>query len=204
MKTEILITYLLTLLCSCSVVTSSKKSTVNHISESESTKYEQVKDTFICELKDVLWKDSSIVTFLSIKYVPKSSKSIAEIIPIGEKYYTYFGPVTVGNLNYDTCSIYSINTTAETGFFLLDDFNHLKDSLFVSIHGGTGYMDQNYMGPIQKIGIINHKELIYDLDSIMKISNKVHATKEWYAQWIKEHPFYQDQRTNPYNQSKCE
>ena len=147
-----------------------------------------------------MWKDSTYVTFLTIKYRPQ----LKTLIPRGDIYRVFFGPVAVWSPFFDSCQIYSLFTANETGYFLLDDFTEIKDSTpEVSISGGTGYVDMNYMGPLYEHGNVNLKELCPDLDSLKRIPDKVYATRKWYKQWLKDHPGYKDQRTNDYRQ-QCE
>lgn len=156
---------------------------------------------FSSGLEELMWKDSTYVTFLTIKY----NAPFQTLIPSRDIYRVYFGPVTVWSPLFDSCEFKSLFTANDIGYFLLDDFVKLKDSTaMVTISGGTGYVDMNYMAHIQEFGNIRREDLLPDLDSLQKIPGKVYATKNWYKKWLKDHPAYKDQRTNEYNESSCE
>lgn len=163
---------------------------------------------FSSGLEELMWKDSTYVTFLTISYYEQISITNAIKVvrsPDHMIYRTFFGPVSVWFPIPDSCNINSLFTANQTGYFLLDDFIRLKDSLpVVTIRGGTGYVDMNYMAGFMEFGNISKKDLTPDLDSLQQIPGKVYATKKWYKQWIKDHPGYKDQRTNEYNNGSCE
>lgn len=186
------------LLCSCTLSRHNiehsvkKKPETQHLSTNGSNKLH-----FTYDLKEFIWEDSTSMTFFTITF-----SIVNHPQPITKKYRNFGGPLIIGNQLSDSCCLYPIFTKRQTSYFLIDDFIGLTDSLpAVTILGSTGYYNQGNSTPISEYGNIDRNELITELDSVHSIQDKNYATKEWYNQWINDHQFYEDQRTNTVNKN---
>lgn len=133
-------------------------------------------------LKDVIWEDSSIVTFISIHPDCLST-------PWGD----YRGRLKIGS-NLDTCSIYPVkyDWKSQSGYFLIDDFNDIVDSF---VYFSYQVKDNRYYQQNDQIyqsgSWVLRTELVKYADSLTRRSEKIYATKEWFSMWCEEHPAYQ-------------
>ena len=158
-------------------------------------------DTFYCSLQDVLFEDSILVTFLAIEFDERAGAT--NILPKDlEVYRTFFGPISVGSWN-KPCPRYNLFFRGNTGYFLVDEFTDLTDSLTtVSISGGTGYYMQSNMRPLLSGASIPSSALHPDLKDEIHVG--ILATEKWYKQWKKDHPRYQDTRITNNRGTDCE
>lgn len=158
-------------------------------------------DTFYCSLETLLFEDSLLVTFLAVEF--QERPGVTNILPKDlEVYRTFFGPISVGGWN-KPCPRYNLFFRGNTGYFLVDEFTDLKDSLTtISISGGTGYYMQSSMLPILSGVSVPTTVLQPDLND--EIHAGILATEKWYKKWIKDHPRYQDTRITSNRGTNCE
>lgn len=154
----------------------------------------------IVELEDVIWEDSSVVTFVSIHPDYRTAPMILTASPCGEQ-INFSGPLTLGT-SFDTCSFHPIryDWKSQNSYFLIDDFNGLEDSLLYFSYQVTINMNcQNFDQIYQSNSPLLRTELVKYSDSLVSKSEKIYATKEWFSIWCEKNPAYQRLRIKAKN-----
>lgn len=150
----------------------------------------------IVELKDVILEDSSTVTFISIHPDYSQYRNIPDYCG---RHVTFMGPLTIGDY-FDTCSFYPViyDSEFQSSYFLIDDFNDVKDSLLYFSYNVSARISCEDGGQIYQSGSnLSRTELVKYMDSLVQRSEKAYATKEWFSMLHEKNAAYQGLRTNP-------
>ncbi|MFT5780541.1 MAG: hypothetical protein ACI837_003503 [Crocinitomicaceae bacterium] len=173
----------------------------------ESTQGISIEHPFKCELETIYWMNSDSVTFVKLtigRYSTDLDTSLRELDYSTGSFTTYKPPFSLYSFR-NSCTIHAIISSNTTGYFLIDDFINIEDSVRLYVEAYTGSFDQGgaYQINVESITHISH--IREKLDSLSGISkSQKFATKEWFINWKKNNPSYVDQRAKFSSKHKTE
>ena len=172
---------------------------------SSSNQIKSKKFSYLCELETIHWMGTDSVTFVKLSIISIDSVSSAKnqlitkfemdsLIGFHSTFASHVPPFSVYGVQ-DSCITHGVHSYNTTGYFLIDDFINIKDSVRLFVNGYESYYGQGGAYLLTTECTASISQINNEIDSLVDMNPYlVYATREWYSIWKKKHPKMEDQR----------